>query len=182
MCKISVWIMALAALIVVLAGCRSKAALTETPSQMISIQTYESLDELLAAFAAAEVPVTRAMIDDEKVYYLPENNVFGVSLQEVQAAEAYFNCVYDNGMMLITKRYENGPHALEHMVANNQEVFAKKQEGDMEYYYADEDGIAYYFWVQDNTYLQLNIPEEVSIKLTEVASNIKCMDLCLPII
>lgn len=181
MYKKLVWIIALA---VMLIGCQSKAASTETPSQkaeipkhMISIQTYESLDELLAAFEVATASNAKTMIDDEKVYYLPENNAFGVSMQEVQAVESYFNCVYDNGMMLITKRYEDGPRALENMVANNTEVFAKQQEGDIEYYYANEDGIEYYLWIQDNTYLQLNIPEGDSISLSEVVQNIECMSI-----
>ena len=49
----------------------------------------------------------------------PGYNIFGASMQEVQAAESYFNCIYDDGVMLITNRYEDGYGALEHMTANN---------------------------------------------------------------
>ena len=98
----------------------------ESGEPLIGIETYRSLN-------------ARIMFDDEKVYYLSDDNIFGASMQEVQDAESYFNCIYDDGVMLITNRYEDGYGALEHMTANNSDVFSKKQIDGIKYYYAVED-------------------------------------------
>ena len=165
------------ALIVMLTGCQSNAIPTETSLQesvepLIDIETYKSLDELAAAVSNA-----RIMFDDEKVYYLSDDNIFGASMQEVQAAESYFNCIYDDGVMLITNRYEDGYGALEHMTANNSDVFSKKQIDGIEYYYAVEDGVEYYLWIQDNTYVQLNVPVGSNIGLGDVVKDLEYRSL-----
>ena len=100
----------------------------ESGEPLIGIETYRSLHELAAAFESAAVSNARIMFDDEKVYYLSDDNIFGASMQEVQDAESYFNCIY-----------EDGYGALEHMTANNSDVFSKKQIDGIKYYYAVED-------------------------------------------
>lgn len=168
------------ALVAMLTGCQANVVPTETLPQtsveakpLTSIQTYESLDDLVAAFEAATASNARSLVDDEKVYYLPKDNIFDASMQEVQAVESYFNCIYDDGTMLITKRYEDGYRALENMTANNADVFSKKQMDGIEYYYAVEDGVEYYLWIQDDTYLQLNVPVGSNISLGDVAENLE---------
>ena len=113
----------------------------------------------------------------KKVYYLSDDNLFDASLQEVQVAESYLNCIYDNGIMLITNRYEDGRQALEHMTANNPHAFSKKQVDGMEYYYAVEDGIEYYLWIQDDTYVQLNVPAGNNICLRDFVKNLEYRSL-----
>lgn len=168
------------ALIAMLTGCQANVALSETLPQvsaeaktLTSIQTYESLDDLVAAFETATASNVRSLIDDEKVYYLPEDNLLDVSIQEVQAAESYFNCIYDDGTMLITNRCEDGYRALKHMTANNPDVFSKKQIDGIEYYYTVEDGVEYYLWIQDDTSLQLNVPVGSNISLGDVTENLE---------
>lgn len=163
-----------------LVGCQADVASTETMMQtsaeakpLTGIQTYESLDELVAAFNTATASNARSQVDDEKVYYLSEDNVLDTSIQKVQAAESYFNCIYEDGTMLITKRYEDGYRALENMATNNSNVFSKKQVDGIECYYAVEDGIEYYLWIQDDTYLQLNVPVGNNISLGDVVRNLE---------
>ena len=137
-------IIGIAVLIVMLTGCGSnamsgKTSLQESIEPLIDNQTYKSLDALAAAFEPDTASNIRPLFDDEKVYYLSDDNIFGASMQEVQDAESYFNCIYDDGVMLITNRYEDGYGALEHMTANNSDVFSKKQIDGIKYYYAVED-------------------------------------------
>lgn len=172
------------ALITLLTGCQANAARSERSQQasteaetLTRIQTYESLDDLVAAFETDGDSNTKRVLDNEKVYCLPEDNIWNASIQGVEAAESYFNCIYDDGTMLITNRYEDGDRALENMTANNSDVFSKKQMDGMEYYYAVEDGIEYYLWIQDDTYLQLNVPLGSDIRLGDVAENLECIYL-----
>ena len=149
----------------------------ESGEPLIGIETYRSLHELAAAFESAAVSNARIMFDDEKVYYLSDDNIFGASMQEVEVNESYFNCIYDDGIMLITNRYEDGRRALEQMTANNSEVFSKKQTDGIEYYYMADDETEYYLWIQGDTYVQLNVPVGSDIGLGDVVKDLEYRSL-----
>lgn len=91
--------------------------------------------------------------------------------------ESYFNCVYDNEVLLITNRVENGNVDLEVMVGNNPETFTKSRVGDLEYYYIYEDNYNYYFWMQDGYSLQLNVPDGLELMLSSVVDNLIYMEI-----
>ena len=175
-------IIGIAALIVMLTGCGSnamsgKTSLQESIEPLIDNQTYKSLDALAAAFEPDTASNVRLLFDDEKVYYLSDDNIFGASMQEVQVNESYFNCIYEDGIMLITNRFEDGRRALEHMTANNSEVFSKKQTDGMEYYYTADDETEYYLWIQGDTYVQLNVPVGSDIGLGDVVKDLEYRSL-----
>ena len=175
-------IIGIAALIVMLTGCGANAMPGETSLQesiepLIANQTYKSLDALAAAFEPDTASNVRLLFDDEKVYYLSDDNIFGASMQEVQVNESYFNCIYEDGIMLITNRYEDGYGALEHMTANNSDVFSKKQIDGIEYFYAVDDGVEYYLWIQGDTYVQLNVPVGSDIGLGDVVKDLEYRSL-----
>lgn len=149
----------------------------EEPMQLTSMDTYGSLFELEAAFSIASTSNARSIFSDERIYYLADDNQLGLSLENINVRESYFNCVYDNDVLLITNRVENGNVDLEVMVGNNPEIFTKSQVGDLEYYYIHEDNCNYYFWVQDGYSLQLNVPDGLELVLSNVVDNLTYMEI-----
>lgn len=149
----------------------------EEPMKRTSMDTYGSLFELEAAFSIASTSNARAIFPDERIYYLADDNQMGLSLKKINVRESYFNCVYDNEVLLITNRVENGNVDLEVMVGNNPEIFTKSQSGDLEYYYIHEDKCNYYFWVQDGYSLQLNVPDGLDVVLSNVVDNLTYMEI-----
>ncbi|MCI9046913.1 MAG: hypothetical protein HFG71_06510 [Hungatella sp.] len=149
----------------------------EEPMQLTSIDTYGSLSELETAFSIASTSNARAIFSDERIYYLADDNQLGLSLKKINVRESYFNCVYDNEVLLITNRVENGNVDLEVMVGNNPETFTKSRVGDLEYYYIYEDNCNYYFWMQDGYSLQLNVPDGLELMLSSVVDNLIYMEI-----
>ena len=132
--------------LLVLSGCQTsdtKNATSEAttdfsikePMRLSNMDTYDSLSELEAAFSSASISKARSVFSDERVYYLADDNQQGLSLEKINVRESYFNCVYDNDILLITNRVENGNVDLEVMVGNNPETFTKSKAGELEYYY-----------------------------------------------
>lgn len=149
----------------------------EEPLQLTSIDTYSSLTELEEAFSTASTSNARSVFPDERIYYLTDNNQLGLSLRNINVRESYFNCVYDDEILLITNRVENGNVDLEVMTNNNPETFTKKQEGNLEYYYIQENGWNYYFWIQDGHSLQLNIPTTSTLELEDFIDNLEYKEI-----
>lgn len=145
----------------------------EAPFPLTSIDSYRSLSELKAAFSIASTSNTRSVFPNEKIYYLADDNPFGLSLKNINVRESYFNCVYDDEILLITNRVEDGNVNLELMINNNPEIFTKMEEGNLEYYYMQENGWNYYFWIQDGHSLQLNIPAASTFVFHDFIDNLE---------
>lgn len=99
------------------------------------MDTYGSLSELENAFSVASTSTARSIFLNERIYYLVDNNQLELSLENINVRESYFNCVYDNEILQITNRVENGNVELEVMVGNNPDTFTMLQAEDLEYYY-----------------------------------------------
>lgn len=145
----------------------------EAPFPLTSIDSYRSLSELKAAFSIASTSNTRSVFPNERIYYLTDDNPFGLSLKNINVRESYFNCVYDDEILLITNRVEDGNVNLELMINNNPEIFTKMEERNLEYYYMQENGWNYYFWIQDGHSLQLNIPAASTFVFHDFIDNLE---------
>lgn len=155
----------------------SDAVEAEEPFLLTSIDSYSSLPELEAAFLVASTSNTKSVFPDERIYYLADDNPSGLSLKNIYVRESYFHCVYDDEILLITNRIQNGNTALEIMVRNNPGIFTKMQEGNLEYYYIQEDGWNYYSWIQDGHFLQLNLPTSSALTFHDFIGNLEYKEI-----
>lgn len=149
----------------------------DEPSRLNNMDIYNSLKELKHAFLTASTSNVCCIYPREKVYYLIEDNKMGLSLDSIYVRESYFNCVYSNDVLLITDRIENGSAALQALISNNPGTFTKKQEGDLVYYYIQENECRYYFWIQNDSLLQLNIPTSLDLSFSDILDNLAYMDI-----
>lgn len=131
----------------------------------------------MQAFETAASSNTKSIISNEKVYYLSEDNNLGLSLANIQVREGYFKCTYDDGILLITQRLSDGAAGLDVLTTNNPDSFTKKQGNGYEYYYDSDDNADYYYWLQDGTFLQLNIPKGIDLSLDEIIADLAYMPI-----
>jgi hypothetical protein len=174
---------------IILTGCQPNSVPLETttnvsveqivsePETLTQIDVYTSLDSLRLAFEITTSSNEQIMLSDEKVYYLTEDNDLGSSLKEILVREGYFNCTYNDGIMVITHRLSNGAEGLDVLTTNNPNTFSKRQVDGYEYYYVLDNTTHYYYLLQDSTFVQINVPKEIDVTLDEVLRNITFMPI-----
>lgn len=143
-----------------------------TPLQ--AVDTYPSLEAFTYALEA-DVENSCPVLHYGTLYYLEEDQ--GLHLESVKVGESYFNCQYENDILLITDRAEDGNAVLEHLLVNNSDLFIKETTGALEYYVIQGDDVTYYFWIQDGDLLQLNLPVDSDVTWPDVLSSLESVNL-----
>lgn len=157
----------------------SPGTVEQTAGPYSAVDTYGSLEELMQAYNIATASDTRAISEsaEEKVYYLTDGNNLGLSLAKIEVKESYFNCIYNDGICVITNRYEDGASALKSITSTNTNTFTNEQADGYEYYYVSDEDYKYYLWLNDGVYMNLNVPIGVDIDIKDIMLNLESMAL-----